>query len=218
MASIACGGHAGNSESMQRTVALAQQHSVSIGAHPSYPDIENFGRLSLSISSETLFTSLQKQIHALKTIAEANGACLEFIKPHGALYNDCVYKEEIRQTVLKIAEEMSLPLVLQALPSIDEHTQYHRDLSESSVTILFEAFADRAYENNGQLVSRKLEGAVLTSIDEVSERVNQLRASSCITSIDGNTLSLQVHTLCVHSDSDHAVPMINTIKSILASA
>lgn len=217
MASIACGGHAGNTESMQRTVALAHHHNVSIGAHPSYPDVENFGRQSLNISSEALFASLQQQVRTLKDIAEVQGASLAFIKPHGALYNDCVTKALIRHTVLKLAETFSLPLVLQALPNIEEHAQYHSDLSQSPVVILFEAFADRAYQNNGQLVSRKHAGAVLTSLDDVGERVNNLRIHRSITSIDGKKLPLHVDTLCVHSDSRDAVPMINTITTILTS-
>lgn len=227
MASIACGGHAGTKESMQRTVAIATQYNVAIGAHPSYPDQENFGRLSLKISPEALHTSLQNQVRSLISIADNQGAKVEFIKPHGALYNDCVHNPEVRKVVLALGVQFNLPLVLQALPECNEHSLYHADIAQINPPTLFEAFADRTYQPNGQLVSRSQPNALLTSKQAVEKRVKLLlenseieaeheaESESDIKSFQATSIPLKVDTLCVHSDSTNAVDMILAIKAVI---
>lgn len=213
-ANIACGGHAGDQQSMINTVKLAKKNHVMIGAHPSYPDKANFGRLSMVIEASELQTSLLEQINTLSEICNLQQSQLSYVKPHGALYNDMMKELSIFETVCKTLSqlEVKLPLMIQALPDTG---QYQTIANQYGITMLFEAFADRAYQSNGLLVPRSQTGAVLHQSDKVIAQISQLIKHQQLTSIDGNKLTLHVDSLCVHGDNYAALALIRALRKLL---
>jgi UPF0271 protein len=213
-ANIACGAHAGDTQSMINTVKLAIQHKVIIGAHPSYPDRENFGRKSMVIEKEALKTSLLTQINALNQICVKQKTQLCYVKPHGALYNDMMKNliifETVCQTLSMLTEKLSL--MIQALPNTQ---QYQKIAKKYNITLLFEAFADRAYQVNGLLVPRSQPGAVIHQKDKVIEQITQLIKVQQLTSIEGNNLALHVDSLCVHGDNNEALTLVSSLRKLI---
>ena len=204
---VACGGHAGTVETMQHTVDLAMKHNVEIGAHPSYPDKENFGRISFSMDPEELKRSLVAQILSLKQIAEAEGATLSHVKPHGALYNDAQKDENIAALVIESILEFNDPLPLYA----PENSAISK-LAEGKLKVVFEAFADRKYHADGSLVSRSKPGAVLTKKEEVYEQLSRMIFDSEILCINGQTIPCNATTFCIHSDTENSVEILKYVN------
>ncbi|MBE0361171.1 MULTISPECIES: 5-oxoprolinase subunit PxpA [Pseudoalteromonas] len=216
MANIACGFHAGDADVMANTLALSKQHNVQIGAHPSYPDLQGFGRRSMVLSEKELTNCLHYQIAALEGMAKIQGLTLSYVKPHGALYNDMMNNEEILQTVISaIANYPSnLKLMILATENTHKHTQIAKDLG---VELILEAFADRQYNDDGQLVSRKLQGSVHNKI-ALLEQVTQLLSDGSVTTRTGKKLMLNAHSLCVHGDNADGIALIKEIKALCNSA
>ncbi len=212
MASIACGGHTGDQRSMARAIELALLHHVTIGAHPSYPDRENFGRASMAIDASQLFDRLCEQIQQLQSTATSLSARLEYIKPHGALYNDAWHRYEIHSTLQKVSNNFGLPLVMQAKIEDTKKTS-----ATGNTRIIYEAFADRAYTDLGTLVSRKLTHATHDTIDKSVRQAKHIVFKNGLYTESGQWLSLSAETLCVHSDSPNAVDVAIAIKAALAS-
>lgn len=213
-ANIACGGHAGDYQSMVTTVKLAKKYRVMIGAHPSYPDRENFGRLSMAIEAAELQSSLTQQINNLSEICNQHNTQLSYIKPHGALYNDMMQTLSIFEIVCHTLSQSAekLPLMIQALPD----TKYYQKIAKKfGISLIFEAFADRAYQANGLLVPRSQAGAVLHHQDSVIAQITQLKKHQQLTSIDGRKLNLHVDSLCVHGDNDAALALISALRNLL---
>lgn len=212
-ANIACGFHAGDPLVMQNTLKLAKQHCVNIGAHPAYPDLNGFGRRSMQCSHSELAALIHYQTSALAGMAKIQGLTLDYVKPHGALYNDMMASESVRHTVLAAVAEFPLPLrlMLQATPEAQRHQE---EAAKYGVALYFEAFADRAYDDNGQLLSRRLQGAVHSKM-RMLEQVQQLQQQGTITSINGKVLALQCDTLCVHGDNPEGVQAIADIRALL---
>lgn len=209
-ASIACGGHAGNTRSMTRCVRLALEHKVSIGAHPSYPDREYFGRRSLTLSDLALAEALQEQVENLRSVCRRQAATLDYIKAHGALYSDAVIEPSRFEVLISLARKYELPLMVQALPAMPQHFQTARP-SE----LILEAFADRAYENNGQLVARSKKGAVLEDTDKVLAQVKTLVTQKGVASVMGKWLALNPQSVCFHSDSPKALESLIAVRQQL---
>ncbi|WNO08753.1 5-oxoprolinase subunit PxpA [Teredinibacter sp. KSP-S5-2] len=206
MANIACGGHTGDFDSMTETARLAQKYKVIIGAHPSYPDRENFGRHSLNIAESELADSLIKQISDLNNACTKVNAQVSYIKPHGALYNDLIHKQNLLKLLIEIADSFSLKLMLMAHPKLNA-------LKNSN--ILFEAFADRAYTDEGELVSRQYAHAVHQDINQVYEQASNLSQRHGLYTESGKWIEVDAESLCVHSDSLGAVEMIKSIRQKL---
>jgi len=213
-ANIACGFHAGDKLTMQQTVALAIKHQVSIGAHPSYPDRENFGRLSIKMPADKLISYLHEQISTLNTICQKQQSQVCYVKPHGALYNDMMANLTLFETVCQAINSFdnSLPLMIQALPSL---SQYQSIALKYGITLYYEAFADRAYQSNGLLVPRNQQGAVLHQQEKVLKQIRQLIHQQQLTSIDDKILNLQVDTLCVHGDNAAALELIHALRVLI---
>lgn len=210
-ASIACGFHAGDPLTMRRTLALAAQHGVAVGAHPAYPDREGFGRRSMRLSPEEISANLHYQVAALEGIARSMGLALSYVKPHGALYHDMMTRVEVRNVILEAmsAYHQPLKLMLQSTAEADSH----RTEAESvGIELLFEAFADRCYDDDGSLLPRNRPGAVLDR-DAMLAQVAQLQENRTVTSVNGNVLSLRVDTVCVHGDNPEAVLAIESIRA-----
>lgn len=213
-ANIACGYHAGDPGIMRRTVSLAVQHQVRIGAHPAYPDLVGFGRRSMACSPAEVEDMLLYQIGALAGICRAEGTQVSYVKPHGALYNDMMVTPATLEAVMRAvaAYDRSLPLMLMAR-SDSAASQALAD--EIGITLWFEAFADRAYEPDGSLVSRRLPGAVYHDCGQVVAQALGLARGEPLIARDGSMLHLQVDTLCVHGDNAASVQAVRRIREAL---
>ena len=209
---IACGGHAGTLETMQHTVDLAMEHKVQIGAHPSYPDKENFGRKSIQLTDEELKRSLVAQILSLKQITEAEGAVLSHIKAHGALYNDAQKDPRIANIIIDAILEFDDELVLY----VPEHSEIAA-LAEHKLQLRFEAFADRNYNTDGSLVSRKEPGAVITQKEEVLKHLLFMVENRKIQTKNGQQIDTKATTFCLHSDTPNSVEILQYLHRELGS-
>ncbi len=209
-ANIACGMHAGDPCVIATTLSLAKQYNVRIGAHPGYPDIQGFGRRSMQLSESELRHVLHYQIAALDGMARVQGLTLSYVKPHGALYNDMMATPALLQHIMRVVADYpaDLHLTLQA----NSHWQQQQDIADSlGLRLSFEAFADRVYEDNGALVSRKLPGAVLDAQQSVAQAMGLLDASEVKTR-SGKMLKLHADTLCIHGDSPHALTLLEALR------
>lgn len=189
-ANIACGGHTGDDQSMRTAVVASVERGVRIGAHPSYPDRENFGRVSIGLSPSDIRTSITEQIARLVKIAHREGAQVAYIKPHGALYNDAG-KDAVAETLLEVARRFRLPLMVLA----------GSPLESTEVPTIREGFIDRAYAPEGTLRPRSEQGAF---IDD--PRVAAAQAL---------TLAPRVDSLCVHSDTPRALQLLQAARAAL---
>lgn len=213
-ANIACGYHAGDPSIMRRTVGLALQHGVTIGAHPAYPDLVGFGRRSIACSNEEIRDLLHYQIGALDGICKVQGGRVAYVKPHGALYNDMMADPVKLRAVLEAvaAYDSSLPLMLMATAD-DYAAQQMGD--ELGVTLWFEAFADRGYTASGHLLSRRLPGAVHHEPALIIEQALRLARGKTLLADDGSALRLNASTLCVHGDNDSSLAAVRQIRQAL---
>ena len=212
-ANIACGFHGGDPLTIRNTLALAAEHDVSVGAHPAYPDLVGFGRRSMQLSADEIIASLHYQIAALDGMASSQGLTLSYVKPHGALYNDMMSNTTVRQAIMLALAgyHRPLPLMLQATT---EHGQHLAEAQSAGVALLFEAFADRCYADDGKLLSRRLPGAVHNR-QRMLEQVRQLRDDGTVTTAGGAVVTLQVDTLCVHGDNPEGVRAIADIRALV---
>lgn len=208
---IACGAHAGDEQLMRNIVKLALNFNVKIGAHPSYPDKENFGRKSIKISSSDLILSIQKQLHTLNTIISEEGGILHHIKPHGALYND-------------IAKNSALSLVfLEAIFKYKNFTKlvvpFNSIIAKNALklgfSIIYEGFADRNYNDDLSLVSRNEKNAVLTDIIEIEKHVKRMLFKNEVITISGEKATIKAATFCVHSDTENAVEIVQKLSKLI---
>ncbi|GLX87156.1 UPF0271 protein [Thalassotalea loyana] len=214
MANIACGFHASDPQTMQQTIALAEQHNLSIGAHPSYPDLVGFGRRSMKIAPVELQALLQYQISALQGMAALQGLDVTYVKPHGALYNDMMKNLELFRTICQsvAAFSQNLELVIQALPDNDRFIEIANTFE---LTLKFEAFADRNYQDNGLLIPRSQPNAVINDLSLIKHRCQELQNTGTIYSVNNKPLKMQIDTLCVHGDHANAIEVARTVRQNL---
>jgi UPF0271 protein len=212
-ANIACGFHAGDPVVMRRTLSLAAEHGVAVGAHPAYPDLVGFGRRSMQLSPEEISANLHYQVAALEGMARSMGLALTHVKPHGALYHDMMAKAQVRDAIFQAMASYHCPLglIMQATAQADAH---RTQAQAAGVPVLFEAFADRAYNDDGSLVHRSQPGAVLNREDMLIQ-VSQLQRDKTVTTVGGKTIVLQVDTLCVHGDNPEGVRSIEAIRTLV---
>ena len=212
-ANIACGFHAGDPLVMQKTLELAKANNVSVGAHPGYPDLVGFGRRSMNCSTEEIIALVSYQIAAIDGVAKSLGIVLEYVKPHGALYNDMMLSQDVRKAILQALSSYHRPLklMLQATLDIEQH---RAEAKHFNIDILSEAFADRCYDDDGKLLSRAKIGAVHNK-EKMLAQVKQLKEQGCVTTISGNILSLKADSLCVHGDNIEGVQAISAIRELI---
>ncbi|MDA8782798.1 5-oxoprolinase subunit PxpA [Porticoccaceae bacterium] len=212
-ANIACGFHAGDPVVIKKTLLAAKRNNVMVGAHPSYPDISGFGRRSMKIPPVELIALLQYQVAALTGMASNLGIEVKYVKPHGALYNDMMADGHIRSAVMEAIAECHQPLafMLQATPEAETHRE---EAKAFGLELLFEAFADRCYDDNGALLSRTKEGAV-HSREKMLQQVMQLQQHGTVTTVSGHSLALQADSLCVHGDNLAGVQAIEEIRQLI---
>jgi UPF0271 protein len=212
-ANIACGFHAGDPIVMKKTLLSAKSHNVVVGAHPSYPDLAGFGRRSMNLPAVEIIAIVQYQIAALAGMAENIDMPITYVKPHGALYNDMMANGHIRSAVMEALAGSHLPLafMLQATPDAETHRQ---EAEMFGLELMFEAFADRCYDDNGALLSRAKEGAV-HSREKMLAQVSQLKNDGSVTTNSGHRLELQADSLCVHGDNIDGINAIQEIRQLI---
>ncbi|NHU85278.1 LamB/YcsF family protein [Kocuria sp. JC486] len=213
-ANTSCGFHAGSPEGIRRTVAAAIDRGVSIGAHPSYWDYENFGRTAVDVDSATLQAHVEYQLGALSGLTSALGSRVTYVKPHGALYNAIAHDERQARDVVAAIKSIDPGLVLLGLAG----GVVLRVAQRAGLQVAAEAFADRAYQSDGQLVSRSLPGAVLNDPEDVATRMLRLVEHGVIRSIDGRDVRVEAQSICVHGDSPGSVAMAAETRRVLESA
>ncbi|MCF6263125.1 MAG: LamB/YcsF family protein [Xanthomonadales bacterium] len=208
---IACGFHAGSPELMRHSVDLAMQHAVAIGAHPSYNDRENFGRKYLNISKAQLQDELCFQIHQLQGIVEQAGAVLHHVKPHGALYNAAAVDLELANCIATSIALVDKNLIFYGLAN----SKMAVAARQHNLAFAHEAFIDRAYQANGQLLPRSEPSAVITDPAVVLPRALQIITRASVISVDGAEISLDCDTLCLHGDSPGTTKVAQMLAEFL---
>lgn len=208
---IACGFHAGDPSVMKRTVRLALENAVAIGAHPGLPDLVGFGRRPMGVSPEEVYDMVVYQIGALNAFVKTEGGNLRHVKPHGALYNmaatDQLIAEAIAEGVFKVDPE----LVLVGLAG----SKLIEAGKKAGLKSAREAFADRAYQQDGTLRPRHYSDAVISDVKVAASQVIRMLKEGAIRSIDGGAFSVEVDTVCVHGDGPYAVEFAKKIRQIL---
>lgn len=216
-ANLACGFHAGDPLTMQRAVALAVQHGVSIGAHPSYPDLQGFGRRHMRCSAPELEALLLYQLGALDGFCRVAGTQLAYVKPHGALYNDLLDDDDLLRAALTACAAYREGLPLMVLARAD-NAREQRLAEQAGVPLLFEAFADRAYLADGRLAPRSQAGAVHADEQQIIAQGVAIAQGQLIADCSGQPLQLHADSLCVHGDNPHALSVLRRLRAALDSA
>jgi UPF0271 protein len=215
-ANIACGYHAGDPAVMRQTVTLARRHGVALGAHPGLLDLVGFGRRSMDVTLEEIKDLVTYQIGALQAVAALQGARLQHVKPHGALYNMAAKNPDIWDAVAEVMAGLDDRLILFVLAG--DRSELESIARRRGIRMAFEFFADRAYNADGTLVSRKLAGAVLHDNDVVAAKVLKFVKEGRVHTIDGSDIALKAETICVHGDNPKALALVKKIRETLNTA
>ncbi len=216
-ANIACGFHAGDPTVLRRTVALARDNQVAVGAHPGLPDLMGFGRRAMDVTLSEIKDYVTYQVGAIRAFAAAEGVKVQHVKPHGALYNMAVQNPAIWDTVASAIAELDKDLVLFVLGGANKGDLRAMG-AKYGVRVAFEFFADRAYNPDGTLVSRKLPGAVIKDHDLAARRVLKMATEGKVTCVDGTEIELPADTVCVHGDNPAALQLVRNIRQALTGA
>jgi UPF0271 protein len=213
-ANVACGFHAGDPTVIRRTCREAVAAGVVVGAHVGYRDLAGFGRRFVDMDPNELADDVVYQIGALQALAATEGARVRYVKPHGGLYNAIVSHTAQARAVVDAVKSVDPGLPILGLPG----SEVLRLAEAAGLRAVSEAFADRAYNPDGTLVSRSLPGAVLHDPAEVAEHVLRMATDSAIRTVDGSLLKINADSICVHGDSPGAVAMAVAVKAALSNA
>ncbi len=213
-ANIACGGHAGDRDTMKQTIELALEYGVAIGAHPGYPDRSGFGREAVEISPEQISDIVSAQVSELASIAATYGAKLDHVKPHGTLYNRSAADRSIAEAIAKAVADLDSSLAIYGLAGSASLTA----ASEIGLKTAAEAFADRTYQSDGCLTPRSHSNALITDAEAASEQVLGLVKYGRVRSIDGIMLNVKPDTICIHGDASSAVEFAVRIRAVLINS
>lgn len=210
-ANIACGYHAGDPSVMNETIRLAKQSGVAIGAHPGYPDLQGFGRRKMDISQQEAKDYILYQLGAFSAFAKVNGEKVQHVKLHGAFYNDVSANESLAKAVVEAVMAFDPDLYLLCLSG----SQFAKVAMDMGANVANEVFADRAYEEDGSLVNRRLPGAVITDHKVAVDRVVQMVLEGTVETIHGTTIPMVADSICVHGDNPEAVAFVKEIRERL---
>lgn len=214
MANLACGFHASDAVTMSRSVILAKKYNVTIGAHPSYNDLLGFGRRTMLCSLEEIKSIILYQLGALNAFCRANGTTVSYVKPHGALYHDMMRDENIFKAVLNAVSSFNKNIKVMVLSGA-KNEEYEYTAKLYDIGLIFEVFADRNYNDDGTLVSRMHENAIIHDELDVMSRVINLKERRYITSVNGQKLFLKCDSICVHGDNEKALEFIKSVRKSL---
>ncbi|OZI77375.1 LamB/YcsF family protein [Bordetella genomosp. 12] len=213
-ANIACGFHGGDPGTMRKTVALALDNGVALGAHPSLPDLGGFGRRVMQISPQEAYDMVVYQVGALAGVAASQGARLHHVKAHGALYNMAAKDAALARAICTAVRDVDHELIVYGLAGSAWITEARKlDLSCAQ-----EVFADRSYQDDGSLTPRTQPGAMITDVDQAVAQVLQMVQQDSVTSVSGKTVMLTADTLCIHGDQPNALPFASAIRQALQAA
>lgn len=211
---IACAGHAGDVETMYRTIQAAMAAGIAIGAHPGYEDRTNFGRVPLAIGSEALCDSIRTQLSRFSHIANECGASIHHVKPHGALYNQANKDPELAALFIACMQDIQPACRIYCPP----HGELALAAANAGLRVVEEGFADRRYQDDGSLLPRSRPGAVLSMPEEAAAQAIQMARHGNITTDTGAVIPLPIRTLCVHGDSPQAAALLQAVRTTLANA
>ena len=211
---IACGGHAGDAQTMRATIEQALRCGVAIGAHPGYADRENFGRVELRISKEEVAESVYEQVCALAKIAEECGARVGHVKPHGALYNQAARDGELARAIARGVARWNRGVVMVGLAG----SVMLEVFREEGFLAAAEAFADRRYEGDGSLRSRKFADALISEPEEAAQQALQIVQKGSVIASDGKEVRVAAQTICVHGDTPGAAEIVASIARAFVDA
>ncbi len=210
-ANIACGYHAGDENTMIRTISLARKQGVVIGAHPSYPDRENFGRKQMSLSADEVYQLVTDQLRILHDIASDMGMPLHHVKPHGALYNTAASDSAIATAIAHAVADFDARMILYGLANSASGPAAQK----LGLKFWNEAFADRTYTDEGLLTPRSETGALIENDEAAIAQVWQMLEAGTVLSTNGNAVILEPDTICIHGDGAHAVAFAQKIHASL---
>ena len=208
---LACGGHAGDLSMMRELIRIAKRKNVRIGAHPSYPDRENFGRLVLEMDSEELLRSICDQVRSLIKIAEEESVSISHIKPHGALYDQAAKDAHLARVIGSAVDCVEPDLDIICLSG----SSMVRILEDMGLKVVQEAFADRTYERDGGLRDRRSDRALITDPQKAADQARSIIEDKKIITFDGSEISVQAQTLCIHSDTPNAIAIAQEVRRVL---
>lgn len=212
-ANVACGWHAGDALVMEQTVALAKQFGTAVGAHPGFPDLMGFGRRNMAVTPEEAKVYVKYQLGALQAFAKSAGIPIQHVKPHGALYNMAAVDEKLARAMAEAVYEVDKNIVFMGLAGSKMITA----AEEIGLKAASEVFADRAYNDDGTLVSRKLPGAVIKDKDLAIKRVVRMVKEGKVESINGKDIGIKADSICVHGDNPKALEFVKNIRETLVA-
>ncbi|MEK6755358.1 MAG: 5-oxoprolinase subunit PxpA [Bacteroidota bacterium] len=210
-ANIACGGHAGDTVTISKVIELCKNYGVGIGAHPSYPDRTNFGRIEMNLSPEEIVRCVSEQVGVLVRLVSKAGCRARHVKPHGALYNAAAKNPAIAAAIARGVRNVDNALILLGLAGSTMLDVWRAE----GFTVVGEAFADRRYEPDGTLRSRRFPDALITDPEEAAQQALRMVRDGTVTAVDGTRLSLNAQTLCIHSDTHNAVAIARAVRARL---
>lgn len=213
-ANIACGYHAGNKHSVRQTILLAKAHGVRVGAHPSLPDKENFGRTEMRCTVEEVYDWVTKQLRLVKTIADECDLAMHHVKPHGALYNMAAKDYELAMAIAKAVRDFDAGAVLFGLSG----SQSIKAAEAIGLVAWSEAFADRSYQDNGSLTPRSQPGALITDEAKAVEQVMRMLNGGTVLSVSGKEVLITAQTVCLHGDGPNAVRLAERLYRVLKAS
>jgi UPF0271 protein len=214
-ANIACGFHAGDPMTIAQTIMLAKRHRVAVGAHPGFPDLVGFGRREMQLTSEEAENYVLYQVSAIQGFAKAVGLRLQHIKPHGALYNMAAKDEELSKAIVKTVRKLGDDLIVFAPPK----SALAKVAARAKLRVAKEFFADRAYDLDGSLISRRQKGAIINDPRTVVQRTVTMVKEGTVQALNGEVLSsCAADTICVHGDTSDAVELAKALKKGLVKA
>lgn len=203
-ANIACGAHAGDAASLEQTIRLAMKHGVAIGAHPAYPDRRGFGRVPVIMEPADLRDCLRRQIEQVKRQAGSLGGTLRHVKPHGALYNLAARDRSLARLIAGLVKEIDDRLLLFGLPG----SELEYASREAGLAFVCEVFADRAYQDDGSLLPRNQDGAVLSDMDVLTNRAMTMATEAYVVAVTGTHIPVRADTICIHGDNPVAADFV----------
>lgn len=211
---IACGFHAGDASVIRKTVEKAVEKNLAVGAHPSFPDLQGFGRREMKMSETEIFDIVLYQVSALKGICEAFGAKLRHVKPHGALYNQAAKDEKIAKAIAEAVKMIDKNLIFYGLSG----SFLISEAEKIGLKTASEVFADRTYQPDGNLTPRSLENALIENAETALNQVLQMINSQTVTATNGAIVPIKAETICIHGDGKNALEFAQTIHRKLTDA
>ncbi len=209
---LACGYHAGDPQTMHRLVEAALERNIAVGAHPSFPDRQNFGRTPMRLSPEEIYQMVLYQMGALQAFLQVYRSRLHHIKAHGALYNGAAADKTLADAICNAVRDFSPDIMVYGLSG----SELIRSAEEKGLRAISETFADRTYQDDGSLTPRTLPGAMIQDTDTSLQQVLQMVQQGNVTSVSGKTIAIRAETICIHGDGPHALEFAARIQQTLS--